>query len=157
MALSPTALAEIFEDGDGLAWIALIEITHADITTLRFALENEDVVSGGDTYTASAMEVVLPPDTDSRKPGASLRIQNVDRVLSDSLRGLTGLKPQLTLSVVLHTTPNTVEYSISLEVDSARWDAGWCDLQVTLGNLFDRAWPRPKMTGDNFPGLFPNA
>lgn len=90
-------------------WIVLFEISHADITTQRFALAMEDVSSGGNTYTALSLEIELA--TNSRGlPGGALRVSNIPRTLWNQLKSIgDGDPPQLTIKLVRESAPDTIE------------------------------------------------
>ena len=87
----------------------LLVIDHAAFATpFRFVSDIEDLVSGGDTYTAFPFQIVYPQD-DDRDPQATLRIQNVDDRIGSTLLALDIDAVSLTLRIVLASSPDTVE------------------------------------------------
>lgn len=90
-------------------WIVLFKLTHPDLTTQRFALAMDDVVSNGNTFTALPIEIELPSD-DRGVPRGALRISNVPGTLWRLLNALdAATPPQLTIQLVLESAPDTVQ------------------------------------------------
>lgn len=111
---------------------------------IRVVNNQTDIVSNGETYVGLAFEIGLPSETDDQSR-VTIRIDNVDRVIVDSLRAVTG-RPVFTLSVVLADTPDLVEAGpYEMTLSEADYDAG----QVTGVLVFDDILAEP-FPGDSF-------
>lgn len=80
------------------AALCLVTVHHPMIETFRLVKNTEDVVSRGDTFSASFFELDIIND-DDQPPRATLTIPNVDRAIGIELRKLTG-PPEVTIEVV---------------------------------------------------------
>lgn len=153
-SLSTAAKAAIHAGQTDEALLFLVAISHASITTLRFVNNTEDVVSGGDTYSAYPFAVTLQDERDDQPPEVVLGIDNVTRAITDAIRALTSA-PTVTLSVVLASSPSTIEAG---PIVTTLRDATYDHLQVmgTLGIEQVLVEPYPGGTFDprNFPALF---
>lgn len=135
-------------------WLVLLTISHATMSTpIRLVNNNEDVVSRGNTYIAFPFEIELPGEDPDQPPKATLRIDNVDRRVVQTLRSITS-PPTITLEVILASAPNTVEVSFTnMTLRSAQYDVTSISGELT----FDAIYTEPvtlTMTPSRFPGLF---
>ena len=152
--VSATLKAEAFAQHSGEVYIALLVISHADITTLRFAANSENVSSGGNTYIAYPFDIRLPQERDDQPPQVPIVIDNVDRAIVDEIRTLTG-PPDVTLSVVLASDPDVVEYGpIETTLRNVDWNFGTITGDLQAEDLLNESYPGDAFTPQNAPGLF---
>lgn len=180
MPLSDTATRAALRQESGEAWIALLAITHANLSvpgdTIRVASEgvavddngHEYVDSNGERFYAYPFEFELPSDQEGETPKAKLKIDNVGKVRVDAPGGgyvevniLHELRrldspPALTALIVLASSPDTVEMEIAeLALVHATGDAATIEGELRYEDTLNQAFPREAYTPRNFPGLFP--
>jgi len=98
--------------------VYLLEINHDQLTDpLRVVGDTDDLVSNGDTYTAYPFRIALPSDIDHELPRATLTIDNVGRELTQWLDASNGGQgAQVTVMQVTRSDPDTIEFSITLDL-----------------------------------------
>lgn len=107
--------AQARETGD--VWLGLIRVKHPDLVTMRFAVNTEDVVSNGDTYTAMPIADIQVPDS---VPGQTSQGQFVlDAVDQTVLEAIDSLEGALRLDIEIVLS--------SFEDDVLR---AWLDMRV---------------------------
>lgn len=152
--LSPAALLAGNAQQTGEVYLVLLTISHPNIAQpIRVVNNNENVTSRGDLFVAFPFEIDLPGEDSDNPPLARLRIDNVDRMIVNSIRQIDS-PPSVTIEVVLASQPNTVEVSFdSLVMRNVGYDAA-----VVTGELvFEQIVVEPvatTMTPAKFPGLF---
>ncbi len=141
------------ESGD--PFLTCIEISGAGIPTpLRFVMNDEDIISNGLTYNRSGFRYKAPAQGDSIASAGRLRIDNVDRVLSQAVMGLSE-DPQVIIFEILKSDPDTAQM---LFPPFRFFGIGW-DIFVmegTLGVPDDQDEPAVSLNMDptEAPGLF---
>lgn len=153
--LSPAALQAALAQETEEVFLACLTIEHPDLQTpIRLVNDTQDLVRAAGTFIAFPFEVPVPDADDQKLSQVQIRIDNVDRSITDTIRGLDG-KPQITLEVVLASSPDTVEagpFPFSL------LDSGYDALAVTgrLGfeDVLNEPFPKDSFTPQLFPGLF---
>ena len=134
--------------------VVIVEISHTDITTLRFVNHYTDVTSNGNVYTAYPFMVELPTDLKNQLPYATITIDNVDRGVVDEIRALTG-PPNITISVILVSTPDVLEagpYEMTLK--SVDYDEFTITGKIGEDDNLRETYPKDRITPNNFPGLY---
>ncbi len=122
-------------------WVVLFELTHADITTKRFALAMDDITSGGNVYTAYPLEIELG------FPQGAMRVSNIPRALWDALSGLdSGVPPQLTIKLVLESAPDTIEQSYSeLDVTAVAGSGNVIEIEFGHEDRSEEPFPAQRL------------
>jgi hypothetical protein len=135
--------------------LVLLDVAHADLAeTIRLVNNTKDIVSNGNTYTATAFEATLPPDTEDRLPTAQLRVTNVDQTLMTALRSVSS-SPTFTLRVVNSDTPDVSEWGpMNMELRGHESDAQFIRLNLSQTDLTQEGFPYPRFDPPNVPGLF---
>ncbi len=152
--LSATALTSMFAQQTDEVWLILLTITHASLAQpIRVVNNKANITSNGNLFVALAFEIE-PPGEDPEAPLSSrLRIDNVDRVIVDSLRGISSA-PEATIQIILASTPNTIEAEFEgMTVRDVKYDAG----AITAELRFEQIMTEPitiSITPTHFPGLF---
>lgn len=153
--LSSTAAIAANAQATGEVFVVLLELDHPALAEpIRVADNSEDVVSGGETFVAYPFALVLPDDDGEKLPQAAVRIDNVDRVISDQLRALV-TAPTAVVRVVLASQPDTVELIVSdLTLQSVQIDP--LSITGTLGyeDLLGTAFGSETYNPSTCPGLF---
>jgi hypothetical protein len=159
--LTPEGLRAIFSEETDQAFIGLVTITHADLVPpFRAARNREPVVrfAGTEnevTFVPYAFNAVLPEDHKTRPPTLSLTIDNVDRVIVQTLRQLA-TPPQVELLVVRAAAPDTPELTLpKFRLREAKYNVLSVEGTLTLRNLQNEPWPHQRYTNASHPALFP--
>ena len=153
--LSLAALQAMLAQSTDVVLVSLLEVNHASLSSpIRLVNNTEDIVSGGNTYTAAAFQATLPPDADKRNPTAQIVVSNVDQAMITALRTVTSA-PTFTLSVVNAATPDTAEYG-PLEMDLRDYEVSAQTIRMNLSqtDLTQEGFPYLKFDPPTFPGLF---
>jgi hypothetical protein len=89
--LSTGLAAAALAQETGFLVLELLTITHADLAEpLRVVNNIEDVMHGGDLYTACGFELTPPEEKGEGQPKATLVLNNADQWLTEHIRGLRG-------------------------------------------------------------------
>lgn len=136
-------LLEFLEDGQ------LVE------DTLRVAINNEDIVYGGETYTRAAIQVSIPSTQDTDQ-SASMQISNVDRVIGQALdkcRKRINVRMLVVDSSDLSADP-IIDTKNLMVVPSASGNTE--TITIRLGPRADQQEPVPfqRTTRQYFPGVW---
>jgi hypothetical protein len=154
-SLSSAALQAIFAQETGEAVFFLVEIDHPDfVQPIRLVNNNENVISGGETYFAFPFDVSIPSEKSDELPSTQIRICNVDRQMIAALRALT-TEPTVTLSVVLGSTPNTVEVGpFAFKLSNYSFDALSISGALGYEDILNEPFPSGAFNPAEWPGLF---
>lgn len=136
--------------------IILATITHQSLATpIRLALNTpgHDILSNGDTYTATYFDVALVSDNEG-PPVAKLRVPNVNRQVGALLDGITDA-PMIRFDVILASNPNQVERSFrQMKLKQASWDASMVEADLGQTDFADVPYPALAAIPALFPALF---
>lgn len=150
--LSANARAALYAAASDEVWLQLITIEHASIgTPIRLVNNTEDIVSGGETFTAFAFELLLPA-TDAMQ--VELVVDNVTRELITEVRSIdTPL--DITLEIVLASDPDTVEAGpFVFQSRAVEYDVQRLRLTLAYEPLLQEPFPAGEYTPLDYPGLF---
>lgn len=152
--LSANAVSAILAENTGEVFLVIVTITHASLATpLRFVNNNEDITSSGNVFTAFPFEVNLPQEQESQEYRAQLRIDNIDRQVSDAIRALP-TTPSVNLEVVLASSPDTVELSFDFSVESVEISDTTVTAELVDADLTREPYPGDVFNPVDFPALF---
>lgn len=152
-SLSAAALVSAHMQETGEVWLVLLTISHPSIATpLRFANNTQSVMSRGELFVAFPFEVELPSSEQDTIGEARLRIDNVDRMIVDTIRTILS-PPDLKFEIVLASQPDVVEvFYDGLVLRNTTYDA----LIVSGGMKFEDIMSEPvslQMTPSRFPSM----
>lgn len=129
----------------GSAWLILLKITLPDSTVLRFVRNNEDIVFGGETYSAFPFEIEpIEEQLRGQIPSVSLKISNVTRLIQAYLETFDGgLGSTVLISVVNseHLSEDYTELDLSFEVINVTTDAKWVIFTLGIPNPLNKRFP----------------
>lgn len=152
--LSESAVTSLMAAETDKVWLVLCTISHPDLTDdIRVVANTENITSRGLLFIGCPFELELPGETQDGPGEATLRIDNIDRVIVKTIRTIQSL-PLVTLEIVLADQPDTVEFQLqNMTLRDASYDAG-----VVSGRLrFEDIVLEPiaeVITPARFPGLF---
>lgn len=152
--LSQNALNSAFAQQTDEVWLVLLTIEHPSLVTpLRFVNNMESVTSRGNLYVAFPFEIEFPEQDPDTAGEARITIDNIDRQIVQTIRSITS-PPQVTLEVILASSPSTVEASFSgMVLRDVTYDA----VKVSGVLRFEDIMTEPlsvQMTPQRFPGMF---
>ncbi len=157
-SLSTTTVREVFRQQTGEAWIVLLTIDHASLTTpIRVGSDGVDTVSRGSTFIAFPFRLVLPNETPDELPRAQIQIDNVDRQIVEALRLTAGTAqgPSVLMEIVRAANPDTVEGSWpDFRLDNAAYDALVVSGELKMDLLEREPYPADSYTPSTAPGVF---
>ena len=101
------------------AWLVLLEITLTDSTVFRLVRNTEDIVFGGNTYTAFNFQLEPTTQTNSGEiPTVTLQVSNISRLIESKLQDLDGGIGSSVKITVVNSDLLTEDYSeLELEYD----------------------------------------
>lgn len=153
--MSATATQAVLSQYTDQVFLFLLEIDHEDLTEpIRLVGSVADIVSNGETYMAFPFEITLPSDDGETISDIQLRISNIDRTITQTIRELS-TPPEITVSIVLADTPDDVEAGpFVMTLREAKYDAFTVTGSLRWENLLDQKYPAYTFTPSGFPGLF---
>ena len=150
LTLPSVLVVEKNQIATGSAWILLVEITLPDeVTILRFARNNENVVFDGETYYQFPFEID-PIDNQSRGqiPQVNLKISNVTRTLQTYLEQFEGGIGSTVRLIVINsahlddvTPAEYAELELNFEVVGAEADANYATFTLGVPNPLSKLFP----------------
>ena len=154
-SLNSAALASIYAETTDEVWLELLEITHDDLATpFRLVNNNEDITSNGNVYTAFAFRARLPQQVEKELTKFTITLDNVSRLLIEELRTVS-TSPQIALSIVLASDPDTVEAGpFNFVLKTISYDALTIEADLSNEDYHTEPFPFQRFTPLNFPGLF---
>lgn len=136
--------------------LVLLEINHPDLAVpVRVVNDTQDLVSNGETYIAMPFRCTLPDDFENQLPKARLSVDNIGKDLMYWIETSNGGNGStVTMSQVMRSRPDTVEWSITMNLYNVS-----CTMQEVSGelgyeNLFSRKAIQLQYRPNNSPGLF---
>jgi len=136
-------------------FLILLEMTHADITTIRLVNNYTDVVGpGANTYIAFPFQITIPSDDDEALSRVQLTIDNVDRYLMDEIRAITSA-PDISISVVLASSPTVIEAGpFETKLRNVDYDESRITGDLQAEDILNEPYPGESYVPANFPGLW---
>lgn len=153
--MTPEYLRELMAENSGVTPLILLTIDHVDLAQpARLALDAHDVWSRGEQYTAAYYKVQFPLDSGEELANTQLKVDNVDRAIVTTLRGLSG-PPSVTLELVTDRDPDTVEMGpFDFELRNAEYDVLLVTGNLSYENILQESFPSGSYNPRDFPGLF---
>lgn len=154
-SLSTVAKIAIFSQETAEVFLLLLTIAHPNLSPpIRVVNNQQDITSGGDTYTAFPFEITLPDEKEESIPRMRLAIDNVDKQIVQAMRSLTS-PPTITLTVVLASQPDTVEVSFTgFVLRDVTHNALVVEGSLMLEDVLNEAYSQHSFTPNLYAGLF---
>lgn len=160
--LSAEVIAAMMGRETGVVVLYLLDITHEDLDTpIRLVNNTEDVISGGNTYTAIGFDVLPPNDKDAAPRGARLSIDNASQWFTPTLRTLSG-EFLVTIKLAIPTDASAsppvfdgveIEY-LPAQLLSLEYDDVTVSGTLSYENLANAPYPGEFFNPQHFQGLF---
>lgn len=154
--ISSTARRAIFAQQTGEAFILLLVISHPELAEpIRVCANTEDIESNGHTFQRFPFELAMPPENEDAPPTVQLRIANADRQIVQAVRSLSGEAMSVELSIVLASSPDTVEAGpFDFTLRDVSYDAAVVEGTLMFEDVLNEPFPADAFTPSRFPGLF---
>ena len=155
-SLSAAARRAIFAPQTGEVFAILLTLSHPSWSTqIRVNPSGADLVSGGETYQQFPFEFSLPADVGDAAPTVQLRICNIDRSIVQSVRSVTGDRITVTASIVLASSPDTVEAGpFTFTLRDVSYDAMVVEGTLAWEDVLNEPYPGDAITPNTLPGIF---
>lgn len=153
--LSAPAMSALMAQVTDEAFLVLITFTHVPTSeTYRCVLNTEDIVSNGETFTATYFEFTLPETSDRAPQGCQIAVDNVDQRLVGLLRSIT--EPlQVLVQLVLASSPDTIEMELpDLVLREADWDSSKITGTLVSEDPLNQKFPGNIYDPRTFQGIF---
>src|SRR5690606_25206776 len=153
--LTPEAAQAILARETGEAFLALLQISGPGLTTMRVVNNVEAITRNGQVYQPWAFDGAPPEDSAQQSPTVTLRVDNIDRTVTDLLRSYNGV-PVCELVWVMASQPNQAVYGpFEFVVQSATANELTIDLQLGYEeDILNQAFPGQTFSPTNSPGIF---
>ena len=160
-SLSSVALQALYAQETDEVFVPLVLINHPSMDEpVRVAGSRHDVVTNDElannvTYQSYPFTIQLPDESDDRPPEVSLVIDNIDKRIVDSVRTAIDGSPTVTLTVVLESSPTTIEAGpFSFTVRNVEWNRLTVKGVISYESVLDEPYPAGTFNPVEFPGLF---
>lgn len=153
MTMTPRAIKSAAAQETDECWLVLLKISHPALSEdIVVVCNDEPITSNGVTYTGLFFQVDLPSDDDSAGE-FTVRLDNVDRVIVDSVNAVT-TKPSATLAVILADDPDN--WLVTFDAVAVSFEADPLEVSATFraDDLLFEPYPGVRYTPASHPGLF---
>lgn len=135
--------------------LVLLTLWHPDMAEpARYVKDTHDVWSRGDRYMAAFFREKLPADIADELVTVELVVDNVDREIVATIRGLDA-PPEVTLEVVTDLDPDTPEMGpFEFELKKAEYDTLEVRGQLAYEDILQEPFPAGTYNPVDFPALF---
>ncbi len=153
--LSPEAAQAILARETGEAFLALMQISGPGLDTMRVVNNLESITRNGDVYQPWAFDAAPPEDSAQQSPTVTLRVDNIDRAVTDLLRSYGGV-PKCELAWVMSSQPDRAVYG-PFEFSILTASANEITIDLQLGyeeDILNQGFPGQTYTPTNSPGMY---
>lgn len=135
--------------------LPIVKLSHASWAgDVRLVANHEQLTHAGEVYLPWAFEIALPDDEAEGLPVLQWVADNVDRQLTQKMRGVTD-KITARVAWVLASTPDVVEAGpFDVEMVGVEYDAFTISGGMTIEPILDEQFGFKTMTPSSAPGLF---
>lgn len=157
------ALISAFKEQSDDVWLVFLTIDHPDLLggPLRLVRNTKAVnrIIDGNTIPFEGMmfDINLPADLEKELSSTNITVPNVDRAITDKLRGLIGKEPAVvTIEVSIATDPNSIQFGpFELDLANVKWTVATVTGDLSPALFLSQSWPKLRFDNTHFPGLFP--
>lgn len=155
-SLSSVARAAVFAQQTGEVFVLLLELEHPQFSEIvRVSSDNLPTISGGYTFSPFPFEITLPDESEEAPPRVTLKIDNVDRRITQEIRRVYGDPVTVRLRVVLASSPDTIEAGpFEFSLREIEYDSRSISGVLMFEDLLNESFPADSFTPARFPGLF---
>lgn len=153
--LTPEASRAILARETSRAMLALMTIRGPGLDTMRAVNNLEAITRNGQVFQPWAFDGAPPEDGAQPSPTVTLRVDNIDREITQRLRTYEGV-PECELVWVMDSQPNQAVYG-PFEFVIVDATAGEMTIDLTMGyeeNILNQAFPGQSYSPTNSPGMY---
>lgn len=153
--ISEEALQSVFAQETDDAFLILLTINHAGLETpIRVTNNTVDVFSRGETFIAFPFEICLPDDEDEKTPRARLVMDNVERTVVQTIRGLAS-PPSVLIEIIRAADPESVEARFEdFKFTDISYDSKKIEGNLGIEDFTTEPFPAGSFCPSLFPGIF---
>lgn len=156
--LSPAAAQAILARETAVVFLSAMRITHPDLVEpIRIVNNTEPVQRAEGQYVPWSFEALLPDDTEQAiNAHVDVTIDNVDRRVSRIVRSLSGVRPQVSIEIIIADQPDVVERG-PFDFSVLSVDTDVMTLRLSLGHeedILNQAVPAQSYSPTNSPGMY---
>jgi hypothetical protein len=162
--VSSTFISATNKQSTDEVFVFLLEFDHSTLAEpLRFSsdttqtlpvLQELGTVSGGNEYLYAPFGLELPAQEKDGISKATITIENVDRQIIATLRGLTSAL-DVNMKIVLASDPDTIETEIAnFKLRNAEYDKLVVSGDIAVQFFDEEPCPNLRFTPSQFPGIF---
>lgn len=136
--------------------LVLLEINHPALSEpVRVVNDTQDLTSNGHTFIACPFRYVLPDDFENQLPKARLVVDNIGRDLMYWIETSGGgAGSAVKMMQVMRSRPDTIEWSISMNLYNVQATMQEVSAELGFENLFAKPAISLQYRPDNSPGIF---
>ena len=154
--VSPSALQAMLARETDKVFLVALKVMHPSMATIRVVNNTQVITRTDGVYQPFPFSLNLPAETDDAVPQITVQFDNVDSLITDAIREISGKRPIMEFDVILADTPDVVEAGpFSFSVISATYDV--MTVSCTLGfeeDILNQSVPKGNYNPANSPGLF---
>ena len=134
----------------------LLEINHESLSSpVRVVNDMQDLTSNGNLFIACPFRYVLPDDFENQLPKARLAVDNIGRDLMYWIETSAGGNGStVKMMQVMRSRPDTIEWSISMNLYNVQVTMREVSAELGFENLFAKPAVALQYRPDNTPGIF---
>jgi hypothetical protein len=153
-SLSPSLLAQMFNQESDDPFLMLLTISHADFPTIRLVNNTVDQTSRGEAYIAFPMQITLPSDDGETTRQVQIEFDNVSLELVEELRSV--ITPMdVKIEMVLASDLDAVQLSLEeLKLTSVTYNKQRVSAKLYMDSFLTVELTSERYTPTNYKGLF---
>ncbi len=152
---SVAGFASLLSERTGEVWLVVLELSHADLgTPIRLVNNTEGVTYGGDAYTASRFDIVLPTERRGQEPRGTFQADDTTGLIATDLRSVTTPLTG-TYAVILASALGTDQIGpVTFELRDVTYGLQAVAGAVVPEPALTETWPQHAMDPSNALGLY---
>lgn len=137
------------------AYLVLVRLSHPGLDQpLRVTSDGARTTSRGQEYVPYPMRINLPPDRERENTRMQIQIDNVDRLIVETLRSVSE-PATVEVELVEADTPDLVEAGpFEFSLITASYDALWVTGTLAYEPKMRATWPAVSYDPATAPGVF---
>lgn len=153
--VSSSFLRAVFARETDEVFLTLLKIEHPNLNdAIRVVNNDQNITSNNEVYVAFSFEVELPGEAEDSLPVPRLSIDNVDRVIVESIRAID-TPPTVTMSVIMASSPDVIEAGpYVMTMRNVEYNSLTVSGTLHGEDILNEAYPGHLFTPGMFPGLF---
>jgi hypothetical protein len=153
--LSDPAARAVLAPETEKVFLHLLTIETSGGAVLRFVDNTQDIVSGGQTFTAAAFTIILPEQSPDGPRPCKLAIDNTDLAIFRTIKLAAGQTITASICVVMADTPDVYERGpLRYRLRNVRATKETVEGEVYDFYITDRKFPKDTYSQEDFQGMY---